>query len=63
VLTPAYFQSGWTEFENLILQTLDPSICDKLRVEDRCQGKYDKDLGRIAELLCFKEIIKGHKLQ
>jgi len=25
VLTPAYFQSGWTEFENLILQTLDPS--------------------------------------
>ena len=39
------------------------TICDKLRVEDRCQGKYDKDLGRIAELLCFKEIIKGHKLQ
>ncbi|MBU7583219.1 MAG: toll/interleukin-1 receptor domain-containing protein [Nostoc sp. TH1S01] len=25
VLTPAYLKSGWTEFENLLLQTLDPT--------------------------------------
>lgn len=25
VMSPAYMQSGWTEFENLLLQTLDPS--------------------------------------
>ncbi len=40
VLTPAYLKSRWTEFENLLLQTLDPSSRD-LRLIPLLKEKCD----------------------
>jgi len=40
ILTPAYLESGWTEFETLILQTLDPANRD-LRLIPLLKEKCD----------------------